>query len=94
MVHHPAGRTRAVITDRRLSRSARELQADAYEQLGYQAEGPQWRGIYLTAAKELRDGVQTARFATASPDTILAMPIDILFDFAADFDPDFPIVTP
>jgi alkyl sulfatase BDS1-like metallo-beta-lactamase superfamily hydrolase len=65
------------------NQAARELQADAYEQMGYQAEGPQWRGIFLTAAKELRDGVQPARFATASPDTILAMPIDILFDFAA-----------
>jgi alkyl sulfatase BDS1-like metallo-beta-lactamase superfamily hydrolase len=63
--------------------AARELQADAYEQMGYQAEGPQWRGIFLTAAKELREGVQPAVFATASPDTILAMPIDILFDFAA-----------
>ena len=62
---------------------ARDLQADAYEQMGYQAEGPQWRGIYLTAARELRQGVQPAAFATASPDTILAMPIDILFDFAA-----------
>ncbi|GAA2120764.1 hypothetical protein GCM10009759_69890 [Kitasatospora saccharophila] len=65
------------------NRAAKELQADAYEQLGYQAEGPQWRGIFLTAAKELREGVEPARFATASPDTILAMPIDILFDFAA-----------
>lgn len=62
---------------------ARNLQADAYEQLGYQAEGPQWRGIYLTAAKELREGVQAATFASASTDTILAMPIDILFDYAA-----------
>ncbi|WP_328867160.1 alkyl/aryl-sulfatase [Streptomyces sp. NBC_00304] len=63
--------------------SARDLQADAYEQMGYQAEGPQWRGVFLTAAKELREGVQPAAFATASPDTILAMPVDILFDFAA-----------
>ncbi|MFC8449281.1 alkyl/aryl-sulfatase [Kitasatospora sp. NPDC057223] len=63
--------------------AARDLQADAYEQMGYQAEGPQWRGILLTAARELREGVQPASFATASPDTILAMPIDILFDFAA-----------
>ena len=62
---------------------ARDLQADAYEQMGYQAEGPQWRGIFLTAALELREGTQPAAFATASPDTILAMPIDILFDFAA-----------
>jgi alkyl sulfatase BDS1-like metallo-beta-lactamase superfamily hydrolase len=51
--------------------------------MGYQAEGPQWRGIFLTAAKELREGALPASFATASPDTILAMPIDILFDFAA-----------
>jgi alkyl sulfatase BDS1-like metallo-beta-lactamase superfamily hydrolase len=65
------------------NQAARDLQAGAYEQLGYQAEGPQWRYIFLTAAKELREGVQPATFATASPDTILAMPIDILFDFAA-----------
>lgn len=65
------------------NQAARDLQADAYEQMGYQAEGPQWRGIFLTAARELRDGVLTAKFATASPDTILAMPIDILFDYAA-----------
>jgi len=62
---------------------ARNLLADAYEQLGYQAEGPQWRGIYLTAARELRDGVVPAVFATASQDMILAMPVDILFDFVA-----------
>jgi alkyl sulfatase BDS1-like metallo-beta-lactamase superfamily hydrolase len=62
---------------------ARSLQADAYEQLGYQAECPQWRGIYLSAARELRDGVVPALFATASQDTILAMPVDILFDFVA-----------
>jgi len=47
------------------------------------AEGPQWRGIFLTAAKDLREGVSPAVFATASPDTILTMPVDILFDFAA-----------
>lgn len=65
------------------NQTARDLQAEAYEQLGYQAEGPQWRGIFLTAAKELRDGVVPAAFATASQDTLLAMPPDILFDFAA-----------
>ncbi|WP_370617720.1 alkyl/aryl-sulfatase [Mumia qirimensis] len=62
---------------------ARELQADAYEQMGYQAEGPQWRGIFLTAAKELRVGALPPPFTTASEDSIHAMPIDILFDFAA-----------
>ena len=62
---------------------AKNLQADAYEQMGYQAEGPQWRGVFLTAARELREGVLAARFATASPDTVAGMPIDILFDYAA-----------
>ncbi|NGO74149.1 MBL fold metallo-hydrolase [Streptomyces sp. YC504] len=63
---------------------AKELQADAYEQLGYQQEVPQYRGIFLTAAKELREGVRTeGQLNTGSLDTILAMPIDLLFDFAA-----------
>jgi alkyl sulfatase BDS1-like metallo-beta-lactamase superfamily hydrolase len=35
---------------------ARELQADALEQLGYQAESGTWRNAYLFGAKELRDG--------------------------------------
>lgn len=34
---------------------ARHLQADALEQLGYQAESGPWRGFYLTAAAELRN---------------------------------------
>lgn len=62
---------------------AKDVQADAYEQMGYQAEGPQWRGVFLTAARELREGILKAKFATASPDTIAGMPIDILFDYAA-----------
>ncbi|HEY5856470.1 MAG TPA: alkyl sulfatase dimerization domain-containing protein [Aldersonia sp.] len=62
--------------------TARELQADAYEQLGYQAEGPQWRGVYLTMAKELREGVVRQGFSTVAPDVIAAMPLDLLFDYA------------
>lgn len=62
---------------------AKNLQADAYEQLGYQQEVPQYRAIFLTAAKELREGVATeGQATTASQDTILAMPVDLLFDFA------------
>ena len=34
---------------------ARHLQADALEQMGYQAESGPWRGFYLTAAMELRN---------------------------------------
>ncbi len=37
---------------------ARNLQADALEQLGYQAESGPWRDFYLTGALELRAGVQ------------------------------------
>ena len=50
--------------------------------MGYQTEAPQWRGIFLTAARELREGILEAPFTTASPDTLAAMPLDILFDFA------------
>lgn len=35
---------------------ARHLQADAFEQLGYQAESAPWRDFYLTGAQELRNG--------------------------------------
>ncbi|HUF98916.1 MAG TPA: alkyl sulfatase dimerization domain-containing protein [Ilumatobacter sp.] len=36
--------------------AARELQADALEQLGYQAESATFRNAYLTGAQELRNG--------------------------------------
>ena len=39
------------------NQAAKDLQADALEQLGYQAESGPWRNFYLTGAKELRDGV-------------------------------------
>src|SRR5580658_3278317 len=35
--------------------AARHLQADALEQLGYQAESGPWRAFYLTGAQELRN---------------------------------------
>jgi alkyl sulfatase BDS1-like metallo-beta-lactamase superfamily hydrolase len=63
---------------------ARKLQADAYEQLGYQQEVPQYRAIFLTAAKELREGIaKLGQLNTDTLDTIMAMPIDLLFDFMA-----------
>ncbi len=39
------------------NKDARYLQADALEQLGYQAENGTWRGFYLMGAKELRQGI-------------------------------------
>ncbi|MBK4723287.1 MBL fold metallo-hydrolase [Azospirillum sp. YIM DDC1] len=64
--------------------AARQLQADALEQLGYQAESGPWRNFYLTGAKELRDGVAKLPTPnTASPDTIRAMTLDLFFDYLA-----------
>ncbi len=62
---------------------ARDLQADAYEQLGYQVEAPQWRNIFLSAAKELRDPTPSRVQATASRDTVMGMPMDLTFDYTA-----------
>lgn len=53
---------------------ARNLEADALEQLGYQAESGPWRNFYLTGAQELRNGVVKGPTPnTASPDTVRAM---------------------
>jgi alkyl sulfatase BDS1-like metallo-beta-lactamase superfamily hydrolase len=41
---------------------ARNLLADAYEQMGYQAESGPWRNFYLTGARELRDTARVNRF--------------------------------
>ncbi|ENE3043328.1 MBL fold metallo-hydrolase [Escherichia coli] len=63
---------------------AKNLQADTFEQLGYQAESATWRGFYLTGAKELREGVKKIEHAsTASPDTIKSMTVEMLFDYMA-----------
>ncbi|MBN9560358.1 MAG: MBL fold metallo-hydrolase [Alphaproteobacteria bacterium] len=62
--------------------AAKHLLADAYEQLGYQAESGPWRNFFLTGALELRQGVTKLPVPnTASPDTIRAMPIEMFFDF-------------
>lgn len=66
------------------SQAAKNLQADALEQLGYQAESGPWRNFYLTGAKELREGVMKLPTPdTASPDTVRAMDLDLFFDFLA-----------
>ena len=40
---------------------ARELQADAFEQLGYQSESATFRNAFLTGAQELRNGTLPPR---------------------------------
>ena len=64
------------------SKAAKELLADTFEQLGYQAESGPWRSVYLQGAHELRNGVPSAGGTlTATPDTIRAMTPDLLFDY-------------
>ncbi|WP_368542889.1 alkyl/aryl-sulfatase [Enterobacter soli] len=64
------------------NKPARSLEADALEQLGYQAESGPWRNFYLTGAQELRNGVQKLPTPnTASPDTVRAMSPEMFFDF-------------
>jgi len=64
------------------NQAAKNLEADALEQLGYQAESGPWRNFYLTGAKELRDGVKKLPTPdTASPDTVRAMSLDLFFDY-------------
>ena len=66
------------------NQEARNLAADALEQLGYQAESGAWRCAYLMGAKELREGVKAqATIDTASSDTIKAMPVDMALDYLA-----------
>ncbi len=66
------------------NQAARELQADALEQLGYQTESGPWRNFYLSGTQELRDGVTVVPVAsTASPDAIRATPAEMFFDLLA-----------
>lgn len=64
--------------------AAKHLAADAFEQLGYQAESATWRNAYLYAAQELRHGVmKLPPRPVLSPDLLGAVATDILFDFIA-----------
>ncbi len=66
--------------------AARELQALALEQLGYQAESAIWRNFFLSGAHELRHGLAPQRgFGTrrGARGTISAMSAGMLFDALA-----------
>lgn len=61
---------------------ARLLQADALEQLGYQAENATWRNEYLMGAVELRSGVRDLGAVTLTTEDVLgAMTPDMLLDY-------------
>lgn len=67
------------------NREARELSADAMEQLAYQTESATWRNAYLTAAQELRFGTPEipGMQESASPDSIKALPFPRMLDYLA-----------
>lgn len=62
--------------------AARDLLADTFEQLGYQAECGTWRNSYLYAAQELRQGVMEMTISkTLGPDLMQAMDASTMLDF-------------
>lgn len=61
--------------------AARELEADALEQLGYQIENATWRNEYLVGAYELRNGLPKTGGRPLSVDMVRAMTLDMFFDF-------------
>jgi alkyl sulfatase BDS1-like metallo-beta-lactamase superfamily hydrolase len=63
------------------NKEARDLGADALEQLGYQSEAATWRNAYLLGAQELRNGVPKAPASGASADLLKGVSIDLAFDF-------------
>lgn len=64
------------------SEEARELEAQALEQLGYQSESAVWRNLYLVGAHELRAGSPKAAGGrrVASADVARALSVEQLWD--------------
>ncbi|MDR3314460.1 MAG: MBL fold metallo-hydrolase [Oscillospiraceae bacterium] len=63
---------------------AKNLEADALEQLGYQSESAPWRNAFLSAAQELRGFEQLRNVQqNASFDVVTAMGAEHLFDYLA-----------
>jgi alkyl sulfatase BDS1-like metallo-beta-lactamase superfamily hydrolase len=64
-------------------REAKELQAQALEQLAFGAENGTWRNFFLMGARELREGVGGTATATAPPDIVHNLAAEHLFDAMA-----------
>jgi alkyl sulfatase BDS1-like metallo-beta-lactamase superfamily hydrolase len=60
--------------------AARELQADALEQLGYGAENATWRNFYLMGAEELRKGVTGTPSDTRAPAILAQLSVPQILD--------------
>jgi alkyl sulfatase BDS1-like metallo-beta-lactamase superfamily hydrolase len=67
----------------RANTSARETLAQAFTQMGYQAEGMLWRNMYLTGALEARTPPTQPALTTLAPDMIAAIATDQIFDLLA-----------
>ncbi len=64
------------------NQEAKDLLADAFEQIGYQQENPGLRNSFLAGAYELRSGIpQGASPKSAGPDMIRAMGTGLFLDF-------------
>jgi alkyl sulfatase BDS1-like metallo-beta-lactamase superfamily hydrolase len=64
------------------NKAGKELLADAYEQMGYQAESGPWRSVYLQGAYELRNGTPNLPTGGAGgSDITKAMTPEMLFDY-------------
>lgn len=61
--------------------AARELQADAFEQMGYQSESGIWRNHYLTGAMELRSGIPANSLVSNALDQFNSITLDLYFDY-------------
>ena len=79
-----------VIFENPNNQKAKNLSADAMEQLGYQAESAVWRAYLLTGASELRNGIpDLPAIQTASPDMLKELPIkDFLGYLAVKLNPE------
>ena len=66
-------------------RGARELSADAMEQLGYQSESATWRNAYLLAARELRStsAATAPKGVSISPDIVAILPFASFLEYLA-----------
>ncbi|HWI97337.1 MAG TPA: alkyl sulfatase dimerization domain-containing protein [Solirubrobacterales bacterium] len=65
------------------NRAARELQAEALEQLGFGAENASWRNFFLMGAKELREGTSGTPTSAAPPDVLAHLTVSQLLDAMA-----------
>ncbi len=64
------------------NQEAKNLQADAFEQLGYSFESGTWRNIFLSGAEELRNGTLGPPVTGSSVSGSLgAMPPSLIFDY-------------